>query len=174
MIEHLMKLKTYLDLFFLWVNKTLKCMTVQQQFFRVFHIFQIKTTTFFSMERYVLTDLKMCFGFLRSQRFQKYKFHFCCQYFVWVYTGGHCVIHYTLQLLKSHQDWKQKIIFTFKLIFFTVTNSQLTVFTLMRKYPVCPDLVLQVLNWCFWKSYLIKKWGFHEKTSGLFVEHVNF
>ena len=32
------------------------------------------------------------FEFLRSQEFQKYKYHFCCQYFVWAYTGGHCVL----------------------------------------------------------------------------------
>ena len=31
------------------------------------------------------------FGVLRSQGFQKYKYRFCCQNFVWPYTGGHCV-----------------------------------------------------------------------------------
>ena len=30
------------------------------------------------------------FGILSSQVFQKYKFHFCCQHFVWTDTGGHC------------------------------------------------------------------------------------
>ena len=30
------------------------------------------------------------FGVLRSQGFQKYKYHFCCQNFVWAYKGGHC------------------------------------------------------------------------------------
>ena len=30
------------------------------------------------------------FGFLRSQGFQKYEYHFCCQYFAWADTGANC------------------------------------------------------------------------------------
>ena len=30
------------------------------------------------------------FEILSSQGFQKYTYHFCCQHFVWAYTGGHC------------------------------------------------------------------------------------
>ena len=44
---------------------------------------------------------KIDLDFWDHKDFKKYKYHFCCQYFVWEYTGGHCAVQKKNYIKKS-------------------------------------------------------------------------